>query len=56
MVLRLAPRWCPTPPRHAMQEIRDGSAYVAEALDAGKIRLVGAMYDVGTGKVTFVEH
>ena len=41
--------------RHAMQEIRAGSAYVAAALDAKKVKLVGAMYDVATGKVTFVE-
>ena len=39
----------------AYHEIRDGSAYVAAALDARKVRLVGAMYDVATGKVAFVE-
>jgi len=36
-----------------MHEIRDGSAYVAAALDARKVRLVGAMYDVATGKVAW---
>jgi carbonic anhydrase len=41
--------------RHAMQEIRNGSTHLAAALDAKKIRLVGAMYDIATGKVTFLE-
>jgi carbonic anhydrase len=41
--------------RHAMQQIREGSPHLAAALDAKKIRLVGAMYDIATGKVTFLE-
>src|SRR5262245_24749077 len=38
------------------KEIRDKSPYLAKALDEGKIRLVGAMYDLSTGKVTFLEN
>jgi len=34
--------------------ISDGRG-VAAALDARKVRLVGAMYDVATGEVAFVE-
>jgi len=41
--------------RRGRKEIRDGSPYLAAALDAGKIKLVGAMYDIATGKVTFLE-
>jgi carbonic anhydrase len=40
--------------RRSMQEIHDRSADLASCLDEGKIRLVGAMYDVGTGRVTFL--
>jgi carbonic anhydrase len=39
----------------SMQEIRERSPYLAKYLDEGKIRLVGAMYDVATGRVTFLE-
>jgi carbonic anhydrase len=39
----------------AMKEIRERSTYIAEHLEAGKVGLVGAMYDIGTGKVTFLE-
>ena len=41
--------------RQSMREIRQRSPYLAQYLDAGKIRLVGGMYDVSTGKVTFLE-
>jgi len=41
--------------RQSMQEIRERSAYLKAALDAGKIGLVGALYDVATGKVTFLQ-
>ena len=41
---------------HALKEIRERSAYLAKALDDGKIALVGAMYDLATGKVTFLEN
>ena len=39
----------------SMKEIRARSPYLAKYLDEGKVRLVGAMYDVATGKVTFLE-
>ena len=35
--------------------VRENAKGVAAALDARKVRLVGAMYDVATGKVAFVE-
>jgi carbonic anhydrase len=41
--------------RNSMKEIRTRSPYVAKALDEGKVGLVGAMYDLATGKVTFLE-
>ena len=41
--------------RQSMQEIRARSPYLASYIDAGKIALRGAMYDVDTGKVTFLE-
>jgi carbonic anhydrase len=41
--------------RNSMKEIRERSPYVAKALDEGKVGLVGAMYDLSTGKVTFLE-
>ena len=40
--------------RHSMRQIRERSSYLAKYLDAGKIELVGALYDVGTGRVTFL--
>jgi carbonic anhydrase len=36
-----------------MQKLRDRSVVLREMLDKGEIGMVGAMYDVGTGKVTF---
>ena len=39
--------------RHAMKEIRDHSPVLRETIDAGQVGLVGAMYDIGTGKVSF---
>ena len=41
--------------RQSMREIRERSPYVARYLDEGKVELVGGMYDVGTGRVTFLE-
>lgn len=38
----------------AMKEIREKSPTIKEQLDAGTIGLVGAIYDVSTGKVTFL--
>jgi carbonic anhydrase len=41
--------------RQSMKEIRERSPYLAKLLDEKKVGLVGAMYDVSTGKVTFQE-
>ena len=40
----------------SMKEIREGSPYLKKYLDEGKVELVGAMYDLATGKVTFMEN
>lgn len=40
----------------SMKEIHEKSPYLKKYLDEGKIELVGAMYDVATGKVTFLEN
>ena len=40
----------------SMKEIRDKSPYLKKYLDEGKVKLVGAMYDLATGKVTFLEN
>ena len=39
----------------AMKEIRTRSTYLKRFLDEGKVELVGGIYDVATGKVTFLE-
>ncbi len=39
--------------RYSMREIRERSQIVRDKLDAGKVGLVGGMYDVETGKVVF---
>jgi carbonic anhydrase len=41
--------------RVALREIREKSPYLRERIDAGSVGLVGAMYDVATGKVRFLE-
>jgi carbonic anhydrase len=41
--------------RNSMAEIRAKSPVLAGYLDSGKVRLVGGMYDVATGKVTFLD-
>jgi carbonic anhydrase len=41
--------------RLALGQIREKSPYLAERIDAGSVGLVGALYDVTTGKVTFLE-
>jgi carbonic anhydrase len=41
--------------RQAMKEIRQRSPYLKTYLDEGKIALAGAIYDVATGKVTFLK-
>jgi carbonic anhydrase len=38
-----------------MQKLRDRSVLLRGMIDKGEIGLVGAMYDVSTGKVTFYE-
>ena len=39
----------------AMQKLRDRSVLLRGMIDNGEIGLVGAMYNVSTGKVTFLE-
>jgi carbonic anhydrase len=41
--------------RNSMRDIRARSPLLASAIDDGRLQLVGAMYDVETGKVTFLE-
>jgi carbonic anhydrase len=41
--------------RHAMKEIREKSPVLKELLDSGAVGLVGGMYDLETGAVTFFE-
>jgi len=40
--------------RQAVKEIREKSPYLRKYLDEGKVGLVGGVYDVATGKVTFL--
>ncbi|MFY9551323.1 MAG: carbonic anhydrase family protein [Thermoanaerobaculia bacterium] len=40
--------------RHTMKEIRERSPILREMFDTGKVGLVAAMYDLDTGKVTFL--
>ncbi|HVM98483.1 MAG TPA: carbonic anhydrase family protein, partial [Candidatus Acidoferrales bacterium] len=40
--------------RQTMKEIREKSPYVKSHLDDGSVGLVGGLYDVATGKVTFL--
>jgi carbonic anhydrase len=42
--------------RRSMKEIRERSPFLARSIDEGKIALVGGMYDVATGKVTFLDN
>jgi carbonic anhydrase len=39
--------------RHAMKEIREKSPVLKEMLDSGAVGMVGGMYDLETGAVTF---
>jgi len=39
---------------HSVKEIRERSPYLKKYLDEGKVGLVGGIYDVSTGKVTFL--
>lgn len=38
---------------HVIEEIKQKSAIIAELIKAGQIKIVGAMYDIETGKVSF---
>jgi carbonic anhydrase len=40
--------------RQTIREIREKSPVIRELADSGKIGLAGAMYDIATGKVTFL--
>jgi carbonic anhydrase len=42
--------------RQAEKEIREKSPYLRTYLDEGKVELVGGIYDVATGKVTFLRN
>jgi len=39
---------------HTVREIREQSAAVREAVDAGQVMIVGAMYDIKTGGIDFL--
>lgn len=41
--------------RVAMKQLRDESPILREMIDKGEIGLVGGLYDISTGKVTFFE-
>ena len=41
--------------RKSMREIKERSTDLAAAIDGGKVKIVGAMYDLATGKVTVLE-
>jgi len=41
--------------RQSMKEIRAGSAFLAERIDQDRIALRGAIYDVATGRVRFLD-
>jgi carbonic anhydrase len=42
--------------RLTMQMLRDRSVVLRRMIDAGELGLVGAMYDVSSGKVAFIEY
>ena len=42
--------------RQSMKAIREKSQFIAKNVDEGKVDLVGGMYDVATGKVTFLKN
>ncbi len=41
--------------RHVMQEIRTKSEIINELINSGQVKMVGAMHDLETGKVTFFD-
>jgi len=42
--------------RESLREILKQSPYIKEHVDQGKAKLVGALYDIATGKATFLEN
>lgn len=42
--------------RHAMAQIRDRSPVLRDLIDSGKVGVVGGMYDLVSGKVTFLQN
>jgi carbonic anhydrase len=42
--------------RLAMRQVRERSPVLREMIDAGQVGLVGGMYDISTGRVTFFEN
>ncbi len=41
--------------RETVKNITDRSAVIAELVESGKVRVVGALHDVSTGRVTFLD-
>jgi carbonic anhydrase len=41
--------------RQTVDNILERSAVLRERVDAGNLKVIGAMYDVATGAVTFLE-
>jgi carbonic anhydrase len=41
--------------RKSVREVTEKSADLAEAIKGGKVKLVGGMYDIATGKVAFLD-
>jgi carbonic anhydrase len=39
-----------------VKEIREKSPFLKKHIDEGEVVLVGAIYDVATGKVTFLDN
>ena len=40
--------------RQSMKEILERSPYLKSYIDQGKLRVVGGIYDIATGRVTFL--
>ena len=41
--------------RKSMRELKEKSPDLAEAIDGGRVKVVGAMYDLATGKIAFLD-
>ncbi|MCU0328099.1 MAG: carbonic anhydrase family protein [Chitinophagales bacterium] len=46
---------CESNVRHAMSEISAKSPILKELIDSGQLRVIGGVYDMDSGKVTFLE-